>query len=56
MDEFYKSGGAGRAVACRRVPCGTSDGGPIGVMLVGRHFEDATVLRAGHAYQQAASG
>jgi amidase len=33
------------------VPCGMSDGRPIGMMLVGRHFDDATVLRAGHAYQ-----
>jgi len=35
------------------VPCGTSEGRPIGMMLVGRHFDDATVLRAGHAYQRA---
>jgi amidase len=35
------------------VPCGTSDGMPVGMMLVGRHFDDATVLRAGHAYQSA---
>jgi amidase len=34
------------------VPCGTSDQRPIGMMLVGRHFDDATVLRAGHAYEQ----
>jgi amidase len=34
------------------VPCGTSEGRPIGMMLVGRHFDDATVLRAGHAYEQ----
>jgi amidase len=34
------------------VPCGTSDRRPIGMMLVGRHFDDATVLRAGHAYEQ----
>jgi amidase len=33
------------------VPCGMSDGRPIGMMLVGRHFDDATVLRAGHAYE-----
>jgi amidase len=32
------------------VPCGMSDGLPVGMMLVGRHFDDATVLRAGHAY------
>jgi amidase len=35
------------------VPCGLSDGLPIGMMLVGRHFDDATVLRAAHAYEQA---
>ena len=34
------------------VPCGDTDGRPIGMMLVGRHFDDATVLRAGHAYEQ----
>lgn len=37
------------------VPCGTSDGRPIGMMIVGRHFDDATVLRAGHAYQRAST-
>ena len=36
------------------VPCGTSDGLPVGMMLVGRHFDDATVLRAGHAFQRLA--
>ena len=34
------------------VPCGMSDGLPVGLMLVGRHFEDATVLRAAHAFEQ----
>ena len=34
------------------VPCGMSDGLPIGLMLVGRHFEDATLLQLGHAYEQ----
>jgi amidase len=28
------------------VPCGMRDGLPIGMMLVGRHFQEATVLRA----------
>jgi amidase len=35
------------------VPCGMSEGRPIGMMIVGRHFDDATVLRAGHLYQHA---
>jgi amidase len=34
------------------VPCGTSDGLPIGMMLVGRTGEDATVLRAADAFQR----
>lgn len=35
------------------VPCGMSDGRPIGAMLVGRHFEEAAVLRAGQVYERA---
>jgi amidase len=34
------------------VPCGMSDGLPIGMMLVGRSRQDATVLRAAHAFEQ----
>ena len=34
------------------VPCGMSDGRPVGMMLVGRVGEDATVLRAADAYQK----
>jgi aspartyl-tRNA(Asn)/glutamyl-tRNA(Gln) amidotransferase subunit A len=35
------------------VPCGFSTTGmPIGLQVVGRQFDDATVLRVGHAYQR----
>ena len=35
------------------VPCGFSETGlPIGLQLVGRRFDEATVLRLGHAYQR----
>lgn len=35
------------------IPCGLSrDGLPIGLQIVGRPFEDTTVLRVGHAFQQ----
>ena len=35
------------------VPCGfTSSGMPLSVQLIGRHFEEATLLRAAHAYEQ----
>ena len=37
------------------LPCGFhSTGKPIGVQIVGRHWEDAVVLRAAHAFEQAA--
>jgi aspartyl-tRNA(Asn)/glutamyl-tRNA(Gln) amidotransferase subunit A len=36
------------------VPCGFSDDGlPIGLQLVGRPFDEETVLRVAHAYEQA---
>ena len=36
------------------VPCGFSeDGLPLSLQIAGRPFEEATVLRAGHAYEQA---
>jgi amidase len=34
------------------VPCGKLDGLPVGMMIVGRLGGDATVLRAGHAFEQ----
>ena len=41
-------------VPAMTVPCGfSSDMLPIGLQIAGRPFEEATVLRAGHAYQQA---
>jgi aspartyl-tRNA(Asn)/glutamyl-tRNA(Gln) amidotransferase subunit A len=36
------------------VPCGfTSSGFPIGLMIYGKPFDERTVLRVGHAYEQA---
>ena len=34
------------------IPCGKSNGLPVGLMLVGRHFDDATVLQVAHAFEQ----
>ncbi len=35
------------------VPCGfTSKGLPVGLQLMGRHFDEATVLKTAHAYEQ----
>jgi amidase len=35
------------------IPCGKIDGLPVGMMLVGKHFDEATLLRAGEAFEQA---
>jgi amidase len=34
------------------IPCGMSDGLPVGLMLVGRNFDEATIYKAAHAYEQ----
>ncbi|MEQ8345118.1 MAG: amidase [Sneathiellaceae bacterium] len=38
------------------LPCGTSDGLPVGLMLVGRHFDEAAIYRAAAAYEGTGEG
>ena len=38
------------AMAC---PCGMSEGLPVSLMLVAKHFDEATIYRAAHAFEQA---
>jgi aspartyl-tRNA(Asn)/glutamyl-tRNA(Gln) amidotransferase subunit A len=36
------------------IPCGiTTSGLPVGLQLIGRHFDEATLYRFGHAYEEA---
>lgn len=37
------------------VPCGLSDGLPVGLQIIGKPFDEGTVYRAGHAYEQTAN-
>lgn len=36
------------------VPCGLADGMPVGLQMIGRMFDEVTLLRAAHAYEQQA--
>lgn len=38
------------------VPAGLVNGLPTGMMIVGKHFDDATVLRVAHTFEQAVGG
>ena len=38
------------------IPCGWSDGLPVGLQLIGKHWDEATIYRAAHAFEQAAGG
>jgi aspartyl-tRNA(Asn)/glutamyl-tRNA(Gln) amidotransferase subunit A len=36
------------------IPCGTTASGlPVGLQLIGRHFDEASLYRFGHAYEEA---
>lgn len=34
------------------VPCGMDDGLPVSMMLIGKHWDEATIYRAAHAFEQ----
>ena len=34
------------------IPCGMSEGLPISLMLVGKHFDESTIYRAAHGFQE----
>ena len=34
------------------LPCGESDGLPVGLMLIGKHWDESTIYRAAHAFEQ----
>jgi amidase len=34
------------------IPCGMSQGLPIGMMLIGKHYNESTIYRAAHAFEQ----
>ena len=35
------------------IPCGMIDGCPVGIMLIAKHYDESTIYRAAHAFEQA---
>lgn len=35
------------------VPCGFSNGLPLGLQIIGKHYDEATLYKVAHAYEQA---
>jgi len=54
VDRLHLSVQHDRTAHCHRSAGFTKDGLPIGLQIVGRHLDDATVLRAAAAYEAAA--
>jgi aspartyl-tRNA(Asn)/glutamyl-tRNA(Gln) amidotransferase subunit A len=38
------------------VPCGLSDGLPVGLQIIGNFFDEGRILQAAHAFEQACGG
>ena len=34
------------------IPCGMSDGLPVGLMLISRHYGESMIYQAAHAFEQ----
>ena len=34
------------------LPCGRAEGLPVGLMLIGKHYDEMTIYRAAHAFEQ----
>ena len=35
------------------IPCGFTNGLPLGLQIIGKHFDESTVYRVAHAFEQA---
>lgn len=56
LADIYTVTGSLAGVPCMSVPCGeTPDGLPVGLQIAANHFEEATMLKLAHAFEQASA-
>ncbi len=53
LEDIFVTGASLAGLPALSIPCGFSQGMPIGLQLIGKRFDEATILKAGHNYQQA---
>ncbi len=54
LSDIYTITGSLAGIPCMSVPCGrTGDGLPVGMQILTRHFDEATMLKLADAYQRA---
>jgi aspartyl-tRNA(Asn)/glutamyl-tRNA(Gln) amidotransferase subunit A len=53
LSDIYTITGSLAGIPCMSVPCGrTSDGLPVGMQILTRHFDESTMLKLADAYEQ----
>src|SRR5205807_1954881 len=56
LSDIYTITGSLAGIPCMSVPCGlTASGLPVGLQILTRHFDEATMFRLAHAYETRAS-
>jgi aspartyl-tRNA(Asn)/glutamyl-tRNA(Gln) amidotransferase subunit A len=53
LEDIFVTGASLAGLPAVSIPCGFSEGLPIGMQLIGRRFDEKTILRAAHHYEQA---
>ncbi len=53
LEDIFVTGASLAGLPALAIPCGTAQGLPVGLQLIGRAFEESTLLSAAHQYQQA---
>ena len=57
LSDIYTITGSLAGIPCMSVPCGnTAEGLPVGLQILARHFDEATMFRLALAYEQATHG
>jgi aspartyl-tRNA(Asn)/glutamyl-tRNA(Gln) amidotransferase subunit A len=54
LSDIYTITGDLAGIPCMSVPCGlTAEGLPVGLQIITRHFDESTMFRIAHAYENA---